>query len=88
MFVRNDRRPRSGSAQVMESSLRRTEKTYSRLILALLLGLVFVVTLCWAGYQAYTRWQEHRYMHQAHAAFLAENPREIARAHVQPLGKR
>jgi len=62
----------------MESSLRRTEKTYSRLILGLLLGLVFVVTLCWAGYQAYARWQEHRYMHQAHAAFDKDDLRWAA----------
>jgi cytochrome c-type biogenesis protein CcmH/NrfG len=62
----------------MESSLRRTEKTYSRLILVLLLGLVFVVTFCWAGYQVYTRWQEHRYMHQAHAAFDKDDLRWAA----------
>ncbi len=49
-------------------TLQRLERTYVRLALLVLFGIVLFVGLCWAGSHAYVRWQEHSLMRQAHAA--------------------
>jgi Flp pilus assembly protein TadD len=55
--------------QPLETSFRRTERTYIRLSLGGLAGLCLFVALCWGGHRFYVRWQEHKLMHQAHVAF-------------------
>ena len=57
----------------MDRSLRRAEQYYIRIILGAILGLVLFVACCWGGYQAYSRWQEHHFMRQAHVFFDQEN---------------
>jgi cytochrome c-type biogenesis protein CcmH/NrfG len=53
----------------MDPSLRRAERYYVKLIIGSLVGILLFIALCWGGYQAYSRWQEHQYLRQAHVAF-------------------
>ncbi len=57
------------SDQSHESSLRRTEHTFIKLSLAVVVGLCLLVALSWGGNRVYVRWQEHKLMRQAHVAF-------------------
>src|SRR4030095_11112641 len=58
---------RSDSA--LETSLRRTERTYVKLWLGVIGVLCLLVVVCWGGHRFYMRWQEHKLMRQAHVAF-------------------
>jgi len=48
----------------MESSLRRTEKTHSRFVLVLLVGLVFRVAVWWTGYRSLLAFELFRLRHK------------------------
>ncbi len=52
-----------------EFSLQKTEHTFVKLSLAVILGLCLLVALGWGGHRFYLRWQEHKLMRQAHVAF-------------------
>jgi Flp pilus assembly protein TadD len=56
------------SDQPLESSLLRTERVYIKLSLGILAGLCLFIALCWGGHRFYVRWQEHKFMRQAHVA--------------------
>ncbi len=57
------------SDQPLETLLQRTERTYVKLVVAVILGLCLVVALSWGGRRFYVHWQEHKLMRQAHVAF-------------------
>lgn len=59
---------RRNSNRKMDSSLRRAERLYLRALLAVLAGAILLVAGCWIGSRFYHRWQEHRFMRQAHVA--------------------
>jgi predicted Zn-dependent protease len=52
-----------------EITLQKTERAYVRLSLGIILGLVLLITICWAGRRLYVVWQERKLMHQAHVAY-------------------
>ena len=64
---------KSKTSSGMERSLRRAEQYYIRIILGGIFGLIVFVACCWGGYQAYSRWQEHHFMRQAHVFFDEKN---------------
>jgi predicted Zn-dependent protease len=53
----------------MDPSLRRAEHYYIKLLVGSLVGFLSFVAICWGGYNAYSRWQEHQFMREAHVAF-------------------
>ncbi|MEO7166039.1 MAG: hypothetical protein ABI787_11235 [Spartobacteria bacterium] len=57
------------SDQPLETLLQRTERTYVKLVVFIILGLCMVVALVWGGHRFYVGWQEHKLMRQAHVAF-------------------
>lgn len=52
----------------LETSLRRTERTYVKLWLILIGALCLLVTLLWGGHRSYIHWQERKLMRQAYSA--------------------
>ncbi|HEY1582033.1 MAG TPA: hypothetical protein VGF73_02915, partial [Chthoniobacterales bacterium] len=66
--------------QPFETSLQRTEHTYVKLSLGIILGLCFIFALSWGGHHLYVRWQERKLMRQAHVAFDKNDIRWAAMA--------
>lgn len=56
------------SDQPLEGSILKTERVYIKISLGILGGLCLFIALCWAGHHFYVRWQEHKFMRQAHVA--------------------
>lgn len=54
----------------MDTTIRKTERTYVRLIIGLLTGLILLVLLIWGGSRFYYSWQERHVLRRA-AAFLS-----------------
>ena len=53
----------------MDPSLRRTERFYVRTLLIVVATVVVLVGGGWSAAHFYNRWQEHRFMRQAHTLF-------------------
>jgi hypothetical protein len=49
----------------LELSAAKTERTYIKVCLGALAGLIVFVLICWAGHGVYVRWQERRLIRQA-----------------------
>lgn len=56
--------------QILETSTDRTERTYVRLIMGSIVGLVLIALVIWGGSRFYYRWQERHVLRRA-AAYLS-----------------
>jgi len=55
----------------LDISSARHERTYIRISLGVLIGIILLVFACWAGRRAYVHWQEKRWVERA-AAYLQQ----------------
>jgi tetratricopeptide (TPR) repeat protein len=64
--------PRHRTRTIQEISVERTQRTFIKVCLGVVVAVILLVLLGWAGYKGYVRWQERRLTNRAKAA-LAEN---------------
>jgi thioredoxin-like negative regulator of GroEL len=64
----------------LETSVEKTQRTYIKLSLGALIGIIFLIALFWAGHDVYVRWQERRLIRQAVTAFEAHDIRNASLA--------
>ena len=67
--------PAAYRIEPLEKSIQNLERIYLKLTLAIVIGLILVVVVCWRGYHYYVRWQTHKLIRSAQLSLTQGNER-------------
>jgi hypothetical protein len=64
----------------LDTSVEQTQRTFIKLSLGALAGLIVLIAVCWGGHDIYVRWQERRLVSRAISALAHQDLRSASLA--------